>query len=458
MLVNRTQVRNAWNALEAALGIDTATDATPEAIAEALSHGDTRNALELALRSEHPTPGDGYWLWVRDVYDDMVVYEYTTPNDGTLYRRSYTMSDSGTVTFGVAEEVTAQTVYAPVGAPAATTESIALTSDLVPLIERAVRADNTVPLKVIQPGWGSSGYYSSELLQRDGPKVFTEGLHMYLDHPTDSENSERPERSVKDLAGRLVSDAYWQENGAAGPGLYADAEVFAPFRDVLDEIAPHIGVSIRAAGRISEGERDGRTGRIVEELVQAESVDWVTRAGAGGQVVTIMESARNIQTPTPVAQAIYEGIRNGALRAAATTKEPTMTDQVNDLQEARNEIATLRTELSRLSGLRILDEARSNASALLATVDLPAFAKRRILESVSADPAEKDGVLDKDALKGAVEAQVTAWRTDLAEADTATGAIVGMGATEQLTESQVQEQLSAAFVRLGLPIDAATTR
>jgi len=455
MLVNRTQARNAWQALEAALGINTAEDATPEAIAEALSHNDTRNALELALRSEHPTPGDGYWLWVRDVYDDTVVYEYTTPNDGSLYRRTYTISDAGAVTFGAAEAVTAQTVYAPV-APATTTESIALTSDLVPLIERAVRDDNTVPLKVIQPGWGASGFYSSELLQRDGPKVFTEGLHMYLDHPTDSENSERPERSVKDLAGRLTSDAYWQENGAAGPGLYADAEVFAPFRDVLDEIAPHIGVSIRAAGRISEGERDGRSGRIVEELVQAESVDWVTRAGAGGQVVTIMESARNAQHP--LNQAVIAGIREGARQVVATTKEPTMTDQVNELQEARNEIATLRTELSRLSGLRLLDEARSTATALLATVDLPAFAKRRILESVSADPAEKDGTLDKDALKGAVEAQVTAWRTDLAEAGTSTGEIVGMGASEQLTEAQVTERLSSAFARLGLPTDAATTR
>jgi len=135
-----------------------------------------------------------------------------------------------------------------------------------------------------------------------------------------------------------------------------------------------------------------------------------------------------------------------------------MTDQVNELQEARNEIATLRTELSRLSGLRLLDEARSTATALLATVDLPAFAKRRILESVSADPAEKDGTLDKDALKGAVEAQVTAWRTDLAEAGTSTGEIVGMGASEQLTEAQVTERLSSAFARLGLPTDAATTR
>lgn len=344
----------------------------------------------------------------------------------------------------------------PESPPAATTESIALTSDLVPLIERAVRADNTVPLKVIQPGWGSSGYYSSELLQRDGPRVFTEGLHMYLDHPTDSENSERPERSVKDLAGRLTSNATWQENGPAGPGLYADAEVFAPFRDVLDEIAPHIGVSIRAAGRISEGERDGRTGRIVEELVQAESVDWVTRAGAGGQVVTIMESARNARHP--ITQAVAESVRDGHRRVVATNKEATVAEQTTELQEARAEIATLRTEMARLSGLRLLDEARNAATTQLATVDLPAFARRRIVESVASDPPETDGVLDRAALTAAVEAQVTAWRTDLAEAGASTGAIVGMGAPEQLTEAQVSERLSAAFARLGLPTDAATTR
>ena len=33
----------------------------------------------------------------------------------------------------------------------------------MPLVEKAVRLDGTIPLKIIQPGWGSSGYYPKEV-------------------------------------------------------------------------------------------------------------------------------------------------------------------------------------------------------------------------------------------------------------------------------------------------------
>src|SRR4051812_17597596 len=47
------------------------------------------------------------------------------------------------------------------------TES-ALGGDFMPLVEQALRGDGTVQLKLIQPGWGTSGYYPREVLQRDG--------------------------------------------------------------------------------------------------------------------------------------------------------------------------------------------------------------------------------------------------------------------------------------------------
>lgn len=459
---NASEIVTAWRSLGAVLkrafgaapeGDDEdTTEPTAEAIREALSHRDIDRALELALRAAHPLRDEH--VWVRDVFDDEVIYELSSRGLGdytsTLFSRSYTITDDGTVTLGDPEAVVMQTVYAPANgdAPSApsgaadptaepTTESIALTSELVPLLERAVRADNTVPLKIIQPGWGSSGFYSPDLLKRDGPKVFTEGLHMYLNHPTETESTERPERSVLDLAGRLTTNAVWQENGPAGPGLYADAEVFAPFRDVLDEIAPHIGVSIRAAGRISEGEADGRHGRIVEELVQAESVDWVTRAGAGGQVVTIMESAR--------------GARMERVAESAPAVPVTQEVGMEELQEVRDRLKAVETENARLRGIALLGEARTVANGLLAAADLPAFAKRRILESVTADPAEKDGALDKDALKAAVESQVQAWRTDLAEAG-AGFRIEGMGPSngEPLSDEALDGVMAEAFTAMGL--------
>ena len=76
-------------ALGAAPEDDTAD--TAESIREALSHGDIARALELALRNQHPQ-GDGFWLYVMDTYDDVVVYRYDTPVNSAIYQRTYTVT------------------------------------------------------------------------------------------------------------------------------------------------------------------------------------------------------------------------------------------------------------------------------------------------------------------------------------------------------------------------------
>ena len=167
----------------------------------------------------------------------------------------------------------------------------AVRGDLVPVDETAIRRDGTCSLKLIDPGWGSSGFYSAEVLERAGAdRVFPAGTHMYLDHPTVSERIERPERSLRDLAAVLETDGVWQADHPEGPGIYAQARVFSPFRPVIAEMAAHIGVSIRASAEIRRGEADGRRGPIIERIVEAPSVDFVTRPGRGGAVLSILES------------------------------------------------------------------------------------------------------------------------------------------------------------------------
>ncbi len=140
---------------------------------------------------------------------------------------------------------------------------------------------------LITPGQGSSGYYEPAVLEaagRDG--VFPAGTQMFLDHPTESEAFERPERSVKDLGAVLAEDARWDADLQA---LVAEADTFSQHRDLLTEMQAHIGVSVRAAGEVSEA--GGR--RNVTQLVPSSgnTVDFVTRAGRGGSF-TVLESAR----------------------------------------------------------------------------------------------------------------------------------------------------------------------
>lgn len=148
-------------------------------------------------------------------------------------------------------------------------------------------------IKVITPGWGSSGYYSPPVLAQVGKEgLIPAGTHMYLDHPTATEDAERPERSVRDLAAVTVTTAVWDPVEQA---LMAEAETFAPYRDLLAEQAPHIGVSIRATGLAEHGEAEGRTGTIITRITEVMSVDFVTAAGRGGEIVALLESARGMR-------------------------------------------------------------------------------------------------------------------------------------------------------------------
>jgi hypothetical protein len=145
-----------------------------------------------------------------------------------------------------------------------------------------------IAVQLISPGWGSSGYYSPKVLQEAATgRVFPAGTQCYLDHPGATEQMDRPERSVRDLAAVLTTDATWD-----GTALVAEARVFAPYQPLIAEMADVIGMSIRAAGDVELGEAEGRTGRIVTRLAEGTSVDFVTRAGRGGRITQLLESAR----------------------------------------------------------------------------------------------------------------------------------------------------------------------
>lgn len=146
-------------------------------------------------------------------------------------------------------------------------------------------------ITIIAAGWGSSGYYSRDLLESDGPAAFPEGLHMYLDHPSRSEEADRPERSVKDLAARIASTPRMVDGE-----LVAEAEIFAHWAPVIDALADDIGLSIRAHGTSEAGEAEGRQGPIITAITEGISVDFVTRAGAGGKIGELIESARDSLT------------------------------------------------------------------------------------------------------------------------------------------------------------------
>ena len=74
----------------------------------------------------------------------------------------------------------------------------------------------------------------------------------------------------------------------------AKAKVLKPYRELLTDpdVAENIGISIRAYADTTIGEAEGRKGTIITALTEALSVDFVTKAGRGGRVLAVLESAR----------------------------------------------------------------------------------------------------------------------------------------------------------------------
>jgi hypothetical protein len=163
--------------------------------------------------------------------------------------------------------------------------------------------------------WGSSGWYGREVVSRDGPTAWPIGTHLYIDHPTASEEVDRPERSIRDIGAHIVSTPICEADG-----LYADIEVVPHYADLVHSLRNLIGLSIRADGLAESGTRAGRTGPIVTAITHGHSVDLVTKAGAGGKLVSLLEAARDMRAPgAGLRETSAERVRTAietALRAA----------------------------------------------------------------------------------------------------------------------------------------------
>lgn len=145
-----------------------------------------------------------------------------------------------------------------------------------------------IAITIITPGQGSSGYYPVETIA-GAAHLFPAGTHMYINHQTETEEWERPEGDLNQLAGALATPATINpETGA----LEATAEIFESHRKFLTDRAHIIGVSINGTASINP---DG----IVEAIHSIRSVDFVTRPGRGGRIDQILEHQKESEGEMP---------------------------------------------------------------------------------------------------------------------------------------------------------------
>jgi hypothetical protein len=190
-------------------------------------------------------------------------------------------------------------------------------------------------VKVIESGWGSSGYYPAQMLEEFGPRVFKKGTKVFMNHPSINEENDRPERDVNQLAGKLVTDARFD-----GSGLVAEVEFYSHFAPIIKEMAGDVGLSIRAMGESKVGEAEGRQGPIIEALVDdpLTSVDVVTVAGAGGKFLSLLESyKKQDDEATSLSESVSEGnemLTKEELDAAIADVKATFAEAFGSLQDS----------------------------------------------------------------------------------------------------------------------------
>ncbi len=194
---------------------------------------------------------------------------------------------------GAAEAVTAPEPAAPM-TEAGVSEALGESAEGIELLsEGSAPSDGQGPLtlrvKLIEPGFGNKRdghYYPAAILKRDA-QIFA-GAKMYeTDHDPKEKSTRTWVSTVRRIVGFSDSGAPIAEVVVHDPGFAQRVRNLAK-EQMLDKMA----CSILATGNVKPGQVEGRAARIVEAITDAQSVDWVTRAGAGGQALAIMSEAQ----------------------------------------------------------------------------------------------------------------------------------------------------------------------
>ena len=383
--------------------------------ADSASHSGVREHLADAVRDAHR--GTGKYAHYMDHTGDGKSGDVIYSVDGDTMSAPYTISSTGskqTAQIGTdkASKVIASVSYkkqvnaseaaaGTQGQDLRIVESYDFNDDLRLAESLAGGVEKTV--KIIAPGKGSSAFYTAEVLKRDGPKVFKAGTQMFINHATRAEEAERPEGDWHKLIGATTSDAAYSESGPQGPGLYATAKFASDIAPAIMERAKlGAGLSIRANGRqaMEAGRPVMKDGvPVLGEFTGVESIDVVTKAGAGGMILT--ESA-----------------------TAGKGNEATMTqEQINQLREAGR--------------LALNETARRHAQTVLADVSLADAGKQEAVRRALVNIPTKDGLLDEAAFTESVKAEASAVGAFVASL--MPQGVRGMGAAPiQMTEKELK--------------------
>lgn len=289
---------------------------------------------------------------------------------------------------------------------------------VVELLDSSGDGNGSGPLRMkvalIEPGLGNakdSHLYEREMLERDA-HLF-KGVKMYAtDHKRDETNVRTEVSQV------LRCPVEFTDTGAP----VAEVGVFDPQFAQMVRNREQLGVldglhcSIRAKGKVKRNvEFGGQKVNRVEAIIAAESVDWVSQAGAGGRALSLVENSEGTE-------------------ATMSDKTENEREDPEDAQESESEAEVVEATLTEAgqdedNGVQedtVTELSMAETLAILLKADLPDAAKARI--------AERAPFLDEGALQTAVEAEA-AYLQEIAPQRERGPRVTGMGRSRQRTET-----------------------
>jgi hypothetical protein len=298
-------------------------------------------------------------------------------------------------------------------------------------IDAGPRAPLMLNVALIEPGWGNEKdkhYYPREMLERDA-HVF-EGVKMYATDHRPEEKSVRTEVAViKTCPVAFTDDGAPIALAAIHDGDFAEQTRNRAQLGTLDTLE----CSILAMGRTKKGEVDGKEANIVEAITKGQSVDWVTKAGAGGHALNLAESniggvkmdkeqIEKLLSESELPQEVQERLAGAEYEDEEAVKQAILKEQ----KQAQEEEAPQKL-------------AEAEVAQLLSETNLPSASKNRLAG------AEYE---DESALREAILAEVEYVKTL-----TGSGQPFGQGQGQAQQEIKpLSERLDAIDQRYGLQV------
>lgn len=250
---------------------------------------------------------------------------------------------------------------------------------------------------------GSSGFYPASVLKQAAvDHIFVAGTPSDLDHPTAEEKVNRPIGSVQNFVGELAEDAFYDENGPEGPGLYGKLRIFSDAIEFVKERARNIGVSIRADGLKGDDDK-------FYKITSAKSVDLVRRAGAGGKLVAAIESATTLDSAESADEheTKEETLDKEALDALTTTLTTAISEGFTKLEESLKPADPIETvddadKVDAVEAATVLAASGLSADGIRRVADLHKATGTALVDLIESEKSYVASVAEEAAVDDAV--------------------------------------------------------